>query len=69
MPHKRIVFDSTLGFSHGGGLQGQDFRLDLPTDPVFDAEPADHRVRDMGLLMVERGRILKKRIVVEPHER
>jgi hypothetical protein len=66
---KRVVFDFAVGFSNGGGLQGQGFRLDLHTDSISDAELADYLVRDMRLLMVERVDILRKHIIVEPHKR
>jgi hypothetical protein len=69
MIEKRVVFDFEIDFSNGGGLQGQDFRLDIPCDNIDDAELADYIVRDLRLLMVERVRILRKRIVAEPHKR
>ena len=64
-----MVFDFEIEFSNGGGLQGQDFRLDVDGDDIDDAELADHVVRDMRLLMVAAVRILRKRIIVEPHKR
>ena len=27
--HRRVKFDFEVDFSNGGGLQGQDFRLDI----------------------------------------
>jgi len=65
----RVLFDFEIEFSNGGGLQGQDFRLDVDGDDIDDEELADHVVRDMRLLMVSAVRILRKRIIVEPHKR
>ena len=66
---KRVLFDFEIEFSNGGGLQGQDFRLDVDGDDIDDEELADHVVRDMRLLMVSAVRILRKRIIVEAHRR
>ena len=66
---KRIVFDFEIDFSNGGGLQGQEFRLDIDGDDIADAELADYIVNDLRLLMVARVRILRKRVVVEAHKR
>lgn len=68
-PQKRVVFDFAVSFSNGGGLQGQEFRLDLHADSISDAELAEYLARDLRLLMVERVDILRKRIVIEPHRR
>jgi len=66
---KRVLFDFEIEFSNGGGLQGQDFRLDIDGDDIDDQALADYVVRDMRLLMVAAVRILRKRIIVEPHRR
>lgn len=66
---RRVVFDFEVDFSNGGGLQGQEFRLDIETEDISDADLADHLVRDLRLLMVGEVRILRKRIVHEPHKR
>ena len=66
---KRVLFDFEIEFSNGGGLQGQDFRLDIDGDDIDDQELADRLVRDMRLLMVAAVRILRKRIIIEPHRR
>ena len=65
----RVLFDFEIEFSNGGGLQGQDFRLDVDGDDIDDEELADHVVRDMRLLMVSAVRILRNRIIVEAHRR
>ena len=69
MHEKRVLFDFEIEFSNGGGLQGQDFRLDIDGDDIDDEALADYLVRDMRLLMVAAVRIVRKRIIVEPHKR
>lgn len=69
MDDRRVRFDFAIEFSNGGGLQGQDFRLDIPGDDIDDAALADHIVRDLRLLMVGRVTILNKAIVRERHKR
>jgi hypothetical protein len=69
MNQKRVVFDFEIDFSNGGGLQGQDFRLDIDGDSIADAALADYIVRDLRLLMVDSVRIRNKRIIEEAHKR
>jgi len=66
---KRVKFDFEIDFSNGGGIQGQDFRLDIDGDDISDAELAESIVKDMRLLMVEKVRILNKEIITEKHKR
>jgi hypothetical protein len=66
---KRVVFDFEIDFSNGGGLQGQQFRLDIDGEDISDAELADYIVDDMRLLMVGAVRILNKRTIEEAHKR
>ena len=66
---RRVVFDFDVAFDNGGGLQGQDFRLDIDGDDIDDIALAEYLVRDLRLLAVERVRILRKAIVVEAHRR
>jgi arylformamidase len=65
----RVQFDFEIDFTNGGGIQGQDFRLDIISDQISDRELADFIVRDLRLLMVGEVRILNKRIIEEPHKR
>ena len=65
----RVVFDFEVDFSNGGGIQGQDFRLDIDGDTISDEALAAYIVRDMRLLMVGEVRIVAKRIIVERHKR
>lgn len=66
---KRVVFDFEVDFSNGGGIQGQDFRLDIDGDNIADEALAAYIVQDMRLLMVGAVRILNKQIISEPHKR
>jgi hypothetical protein len=66
---KRVVFDFEIEFTNGGGIQGQNFRLDIFGDDIPDAELAAMIIRDMRLLMVGEVRILNKHIITEAHKR
>ena len=66
---RRVKFDFEVDFSNGGGLQGQDFRLDIEGEDISDEELARYIVEDMRLLMVEEVRILDKEIISESHKR
>ena len=65
---KRVKFDFEIDFTNGGGLQGRDFRLDIPAEDISDDNLAQAIVRDMRLLMVGTVRILNKEIIAEPHK-
>ena len=65
----RVQFDFEIAFSNGGGIQGQDFRLDISGDDISDRELADYLVADLRLLMVEHVAIRNKRILREAHKR
>lgn len=69
MTEKRVCFDFEVDFSNGGGIQGQDFRLDIAGDDIADDALAAYIIRDMRLLMVGEVRILNKKIVAERHKR
>lgn len=69
MTDKRVCFDFEATFSNGGGLQGQDFRLDIDGDDIGDDALAAYLIRDLRLLMVAELRILNKRVIAEPHKR
>jgi hypothetical protein len=69
MKQHRALFDFEIDFTNGGGIQGQRFRLDIPTDRISDEDLARCVVGDLRLLMVREVRILRKEIVEEPHER
>ena len=69
MVDHRAAFDFDIDFTNSGGLQGQDFRLDVPGPDVTDEWIADAIVRDLRLLMVAHVRILNRRIIEEPHKR
>ncbi|MFC7785486.1 MULTISPECIES: cyclase [unclassified Rossellomorea] len=66
---KRVQFDFEIDFTNGGGIQGQEFRLDIDGDDISDQELAEYIVEDMRLLMVGEVRILNKKIIHEKHKR
>lgn len=66
---KRVLFDFEIEFTNGGGIQGQEFRLDINGDDISDEELAKYIVEDMRLLMVGKVRILNKKIINEKHKR
>jgi arylformamidase len=66
---KRVKFDFEIDFTNGGGVQGQDFRLDIDGDDIEDKALADYIVEDMHLLMVGEVRTLNKEIISEAHKR
>lgn len=66
---KRVLFDFEIEFTNGGGIQGQEFRLDIDGDDISDEELARYIVEDMRLLMVGKVRILNKKIINEKHKR
>jgi arylformamidase len=68
-PEKRVQFDFEIDFSNGGGIQGQEFRLDIDGDDISDQELADYIVKDLRLLMVGKVRILNKTVILERHKR
>jgi arylformamidase len=55
-------------FLNGGGMQMQEFRLDLPVADVTDDHLADLLVGHLGLLMVDRVRVIRVQVVAEPHK-
>src|SRR5437870_666424 len=66
---KRVQFDFEVDFLNGGGIQGQDYRLDIAGDEISDAQLADFIIRDLRLLMTGAVRIRNKRIIEERHKR
>ncbi|MDP1420144.1 cyclase [Peribacillus simplex] len=66
---KRVQFDFEIEFTNGGGIQGQEFRLDIDGDDIQDEALAKYIVEDMRLLMVGEVRILNKKIINEKHKR
>lgn len=66
---KRVCFDFEVDFSNGGGIQGQDFRLDIEGDDIADDALAAYIIQDLRLLMVGEVRILNKKVIEERHKR
>jgi kynurenine formamidase len=67
MTEFRASFDADVTFLNGGGLQVQDFRLDVPVADIGADALADLFVRHLGLLMVDEVRLGDVRVVAEPH--
>ena len=65
----RVKFDFEINFTNGGGIQGQNFRLDIAGDDITDKTLGDYLVQEMNLLMVEQVKILHKEILTEKHKR
>jgi hypothetical protein len=65
----RVIFDFEVDFSNGGGLQGQEFRLDIDGESISDEELAAFLIRDLSLLMVSDVRIVRKETIREQHKR
>jgi hypothetical protein len=63
MTDYRAVFDAEVSFRHGGSLQTQRFRLDVPTAEVTDDQLADLLIADLGLTMVDQVQISGVRVV------
>lgn len=63
----RAHFGFDIAFANGGGMQGEGFRLDLPS-PDLDAEAVGLLlVRHLGLALVESVVLSDLRIVAEQH--
>lgn len=69
MTDRRVQFDFEVDFLNGGGLQGQEFRLDIDGEDTTEAELAEAIVRDLRLLMVGAVRIRNTTIIEEAHKR
>jgi arylformamidase len=69
MADLRVCFDFDVQFANGGGLQGQDFRLDIEGPSISDKALADYIISDLRLLMVSAVKITNKTIIAEPHKR
>ncbi len=64
-----VCVDFEIDFAHGGGIQGQDFRLDIDGTHIADDTLAAFVISDLRLLMVSKARILVKKIIDERHKR
>jgi kynurenine formamidase len=67
MTEHRAHFGFSIAFANGGGLDGRDFRLDLPASTVDEEELGLLLVQHLGLALVGSVRIHDLRIVEEPH--
>jgi arylformamidase len=67
--NRRVQFDFSIRFANGGGLEGHEFRLDIPGASISDDDLARLIVADLNLLMVGQIEIRNKSYVDEPHKR
>ncbi|MFS0892798.1 cyclase family protein [Microbacterium sp. 179-I 3D3 NHS] len=63
----RAHFDFTIAFANGGGMNGEGFRLDLPSPDMSSAEIGRLLVAHLGLALVSEVRLDDLRIVEEAH--
>ncbi len=68
MTEYRVQFDADVTFLNGGGLQAQEFRLDVPDKHISQAAVAELFVRHLGLLMVDRVALTDVQCLAEPHK-
>jgi kynurenine formamidase len=64
----RAEFDAAVTFLHGGGLQAQGFRVDVPHADSTEAEIAALFVAACGLQLVDRVELTGVRIFAEQHQ-
>lgn len=64
----RAVFDAEIVFSNGGGLQAQDFRVDVPDNTISAEEVGRLFVASLDLLMTESATVHNLRFIEEPHK-
>ena len=68
MTEHRAVFDAEVTFSNGGGLQAQDFRVDLPSADVTEAEIGRLFLTSLDLLMADTVVVRNVRVISEAHK-
>lgn len=67
MPDYRAHFDFDIRFANDGGMQGQGFRLDLPSPDVDSDAVGLLLVTHLGLALVDSVEVKNLRIVEEQH--
>ena len=67
MTESRAQFDADITFRNGGGLQVQDFLLDVPSNDIAESTLAQLFIQHLGLLMVQQVDLQNVRIVTAPH--
>jgi hypothetical protein len=63
----RAVFDAVVTFANEGGLQAQQFRVDVPRPDVTDDDIARLFITSLDLLMTESVTLSNVRIIEEEH--
>ncbi|WP_324652783.1 cyclase family protein [Georgenia sp. H159] len=67
MPEYRAHLDFEITFANGGGMRGEDFRLDLPSGQEDEAAIGALLVRHLGLALVQSVELRRLRVVEEQH--
>lgn len=68
MTQYRAVFDAKVGFSNGGALRVEGFRVDVPSPDVSAEEVGALFVASLGLLMTEAVEVERLSIIEEAHK-
>ncbi|MFK4085215.1 cyclase family protein [Kribbella sp. NPDC020789] len=68
MPSYRARFDATVTFTNGGGLQAQDFLVDVPSAAVTAAQVGELFLDSLGLLMAGSVQLDNLEIVEAAHK-
>lgn len=64
----RAEFDATVGFSNGGGLRVERFRVDVAGPDATEQQVAELFLASLGLLMAERVELHGLRLFPEAHK-
>jgi len=67
-----VQFDFVVNYANGGWLEGQDFKLDIEGEDIYEDQLARYAVAHMNLHLADRVedvRIRNKKIIVEEHRR
>lgn len=64
----RAVFDAEITFSNGGGLQAQEFRVDLPSADTSAEDIGRLFVTSLDLLLADKVEVHDVRIIEEAHK-
>ena len=64
----RARFDATVSFTNGGGLQAQDFLVDVASAEVTPAEVGELFLASLGLLMAGEVDLTNLEIIEAPHK-
>jgi arylformamidase len=68
-PQSRAELDFEITFANGGSLAGEGFRIDIAGPDLTDDELGAALITDLGLLMADDVRIIRRRIFPDRHKR